>query len=104
MELRVVCIEASTYVLNERTLVLEGVTLGKVVELVVEVLVDLAAGTVLDKEAAKHTLAAHPEDLTLSRQYKVSVEGMPSSSKMELRTTYVGIRALAVPFLLPKPR
>lgn len=34
--------------LNERTLVLEGVTLGEVVELVVEVLVDLAAGTVLD--------------------------------------------------------
>lgn len=37
-----------TYVLNEGALVLEGVTLGGVVELVVQVLVDLAAGTVLD--------------------------------------------------------
>jgi hypothetical protein len=37
-----------TYVLNEGTLVLEGVTLAQVVELVVEVLVNLAAGTVLD--------------------------------------------------------
>ena len=34
--------------LNETTLVLEGVTLAAVVQLVVEVLVDLAAGTVLD--------------------------------------------------------
>jgi len=38
-----------TYVLDERTLVLEGVTLAQVVELVVEVLVDLAGGTVLDE-------------------------------------------------------
>lgn len=42
-------IRTRTYVLNERTLVLEGVTLGGVVELVVEVLVNLAGGTVLDK-------------------------------------------------------
>jgi len=35
-------------VLNEGTLVLEGVTLAQVVELVVKVLVNLAAGTVLD--------------------------------------------------------
>jgi hypothetical protein len=39
----------STYVLNEGTLVLEGVTLGEVVQLVVEVLVDLSGGTVLDQ-------------------------------------------------------
>jgi hypothetical protein len=38
----------STYVFNESTLVLEGVTLGQEVELVVEVLVDLSCGTVLD--------------------------------------------------------
>lgn len=55
----------STYVLNESALVLEGVTLGEVVELVVQVLVDLAAGTVLDEEATEDTLAAHPEDLTV---------------------------------------
>ena len=38
----------STYVLNEGTLVLEGVTLAQVVELVVKVLVDLTGGAVLD--------------------------------------------------------
>jgi hypothetical protein len=36
-------------VLDECTLVLEGVTLAEVVELVVEVLVDLAGGAVLDE-------------------------------------------------------
>jgi hypothetical protein len=50
-------------VLNEGTLVLEGVTLAQVVELVVEVLVDLAAGTVLGEQTAEDTLAAHPQDL-----------------------------------------
>ena len=42
---------------------LEGVTLAEVVQLVVEVLVDLARGTVLDKETAEDTQTAHPEDL-----------------------------------------
>jgi hypothetical protein len=37
-----------TYVLNQCSLVLEGVTLAQVVEFVVEVLVDLATSTVLD--------------------------------------------------------
>jgi hypothetical protein len=36
-------------VFNESTLVLEGVTLGQVVELVVEVLVNLSCGAVLDE-------------------------------------------------------
>ena len=49
--------------LNEGTLVLEGVTLAGVVQLVVQVLVDLAAGTVLDQKTAEDTEAAHPEDL-----------------------------------------
>lgn len=62
-----------TYVLNEGALVLEGVTLGGVVQLVVEVLVDLARGTVLDQQAAEDTLAAHPDDLPVipSRQSPV---------------------------------
>ena len=38
----------STHMLNQRSLVLEGVTLAEVVEFVVKVLVDLATGTVLD--------------------------------------------------------
>lgn len=42
---------------------LEGVTLAQVVELVVEVLVDLAVVAVLDEEAAEDAEAAHPENL-----------------------------------------
>lgn len=52
-----------TYVLNEGTLVLEGVTLGGVVQLMVEVLVDLARGTVLDQQTTQDPLTAHPENL-----------------------------------------
>lgn len=54
---------SNTYVLNKGALVLEGVTLAQVVELVVQVLVDLAAGAVLDEEAAEDSEAAHPQDL-----------------------------------------
>jgi hypothetical protein len=54
-----------TYVLDEGTLVLEGVTLAQVVELVVQVLVDLASGTVTDEETTENTHAAHPEDLAV---------------------------------------
>ncbi len=56
----------TTYVFNESTLVLEGVTLGEVVQLVVEVLVDLAGGTVLDEETTEDTETAHPENLANS--------------------------------------
>ena len=52
-----------TYVLNKRSLVLEGVTLGEVVELVVQVLVDLAASTVLHEQTTEDPLAAHPKNL-----------------------------------------
>jgi hypothetical protein len=58
----------NTYMLDERTLVLEGVTLGKMVELVVQMLVDLAAGAVLDEQAAENALAAHPHNLAVFRQ------------------------------------
>lgn len=51
---------------NESTLVLEGVTLGEVVELVVEVLVDLSCGTVLYEKTAEDTETAHPEDLAVN--------------------------------------
>lgn len=50
--------------LDEGTLVLEGVTLAQVVEFVVEVLVDLAGGTVLDEQTAEDTETTHPLDLT----------------------------------------
>jgi hypothetical protein len=55
----------STYVFDESTLVLECVTLGEEVELVVEVLVDLSGGTVLDEETAEDTETAHPENLAV---------------------------------------
>ena len=58
--------ECGTYVLDEGTLVLEGVTLAQVVELVVEVLVDLAGGAVLDQQAAEDAETAHPHDLAAS--------------------------------------
>jgi hypothetical protein len=54
-----------TYVFNESTLVLEGVTLGEMVKLVVEMLVDLASGTVLDKETTEDPEAAHPKHLAI---------------------------------------
>lgn len=57
-----------TYVLDEGTLVLEGVTLAQVVELVVEVLVDLAGGAVADEQTTENTHAAHPEDLAKQRK------------------------------------
>jgi hypothetical protein len=43
--------------------VFEGVTLAQVVEFVVKVLVDLAAGTVLDEKTAEYSETAHPDDL-----------------------------------------
>lgn len=48
---------------NKGALVLERVTLARVVELVVKVLIDLSAGTVFDQEAAEDTETTHPEDL-----------------------------------------
>jgi hypothetical protein len=55
----------STHVFNKSTLVLEGVTLAEVVQLVVEVLVDLAGSAVLDKKTAEDAETAHPEDLAV---------------------------------------
>lgn len=56
----------STYVLNQRSLVLEGITLAEVVEFMVEMLVDLTAGTVLHEETTENTKTAHPDDLAIS--------------------------------------
>ena len=52
---------------DESALVLKGVALAEVVQFVVEMLVDLARGTVLDEQAAENTQAAHPEDLAAKR-------------------------------------
>ena len=55
----------STYVLNQCSLVLEGVTLAQVVKLVVKVLVDLAAGTVLHEKTTEDSETAHPNNLAV---------------------------------------
>jgi hypothetical protein len=101
-----------TYVFNESTLVLEGVTLAEEVELVVEVLVDLSGGTVLDEETAEDTETAHPEDLAIgiriSKRSQLSLHIRQCSLQIHcdggVVIAYLGIRASAVPFLLPKPR
>ena len=43
----------ATYVFNKSTLVLEGITLAELVQLVVEVLINLASSTVLDEKASE---------------------------------------------------
>lgn len=68
--------------LDEGTLVLEGVTLAQVVELVVQVLVDLAGGTVADEQATENTHAAHPEDLALIRYPSAHIRFIISHSQM----------------------
>lgn len=72
--------------LNQGALVLEGVTLGGVVQLVVEVLVDLSGGTVLDQEAAENSLTAHPHDLPIIKRVSLNQPSAPivlSSSPSE---------------------
>lgn len=74
----------SVDVLNQRSLVLEGVTLAQVIELVVQVLVDLAAGTVLDEETSENAKAAHPDDLawhtSISRTLPLTETTVPANS------------------------
>lgn len=98
--------------LDERTLVLESVTLAQVVELVVEVLVDLAGGAVLDEQAAQDTQTAHPHHLTVISSVHVQYRPVshatcsrPATPFRSLirRSTHLGILASLVPFLLPKP-
>ncbi len=51
--------------LNQCPLVLEGVTLAEMIQFVVEVLVDLAAGTILYEKAAEDTESSHPHNLPI---------------------------------------
>ena len=50
--------------LDQGTLVLEGISFAQMVELVIEVLVDLARGAVFDQEATEDSEATHPLHLT----------------------------------------
>ena len=75
----VIEVREGTYVLNERTLVIEGVTLAQVVELVVKMFVDLAGGAVLDEQTTEDTQAAHPHDLAVHHhQLATRIHQMPS--------------------------
>lgn len=99
--------------LDQRALVFESVTLGQVVQFVVQVLVDLAACAVLDEETAEDTETTHPHDVTISPKVSIRLSELPFghvcisgdiSLKDQRLFTYLGILASAVPFLLPKPR
>ena len=94
-----------SYMFHQCTLVLECVTFAQLVELVVEVLIDLAGGSVLDKKASENSEASHPKDLA------VILGGSVKSSATTMQIilgksfcAYLGILASFVPFLLPKPR
>lgn len=50
-------------VLDQRSLVLEGVTLGSQVQRVVQVLVDLAGVSVLGQQSSQHSQSSHPQNL-----------------------------------------
>lgn len=46
---------AWSYMFNQSTLVLEGVTLALLVQLVIQVLVNFASGSVFDKETSEYS-------------------------------------------------
>lgn len=56
-----------TYMLNESTLVLEGVTLAEMVQPVVEMLVDFAGSAIFHQKATEDAETAHPHHLAISR-------------------------------------
>ena len=49
--------------LNERTLVLERISLAQMIELMIEMFVNFARGAVLDQQAAEDAEATHPHYL-----------------------------------------
>jgi hypothetical protein len=69
-----------TYVLNQTPLVLECVALGEMVQLVVQVLVNLPARTVLDEQSSEDSHAAHPQDLTDSVSANLPDHSSPSNT------------------------
>lgn len=55
--------KCETYVFDESTLVLERVALAEMVQLVVQMLVNLATGAVFEQQSPEHSKLAHPHDL-----------------------------------------
>lgn len=88
-------IDLDTYVLDQCPLVLECVTLGRLIQLMVEMFVDLSCSSVLDKKSSKNSQLSHPQNLTVTLLECHLMKAHPIS--------YLGILASDVPFLLPKP-
>jgi hypothetical protein len=61
--------------------VLEGVTLAEMVEFVVEVLVNLAGGAVLDEKAAEDSETSHPENLAIIHSISTVIRPNPTSKR-----------------------
>lgn len=69
-----------TYVLNQCSLVLECVTLAQMIELVVKVLINLAARTILDQQTTENTETTHPDNLAV---YTISLHPSIPLSRLE---------------------
>ena len=52
-----------THMLNQRPLMLERVPLTEMIQLMIQMLVDLATGPILHQQAPQHSQPPHPEDL-----------------------------------------
>ncbi len=63
-----------TYMLNESTLVLEGVTLAEMVQLVVEMLVNFAGSAIFDQKATEDAETAHPHHLAVFQALVISMD------------------------------
>lgn len=53
----------STHMLNQRPLMLERISLAEMIQLMIQMLVDLATGPVLHQQAPQHPQSPHPQDL-----------------------------------------
>lgn len=70
-----------THMLHQCSLMLEGITFAQMIELVIQVLVDLARGTIFDQETAEDSETSHPEHLARRQQHHVSLlrSGLPTT-------------------------
>jgi len=74
--------------------VLERVTLAKMVELVVKVLIDFATSTILDEKTAENSETTHPYDLawhtSISRTLSLSETAVSTNSSCSSELTGAG--------------
>lgn len=65
-----------TYMFNQSALVLEGVTLAKVVQFVIEMLVDFARSAIFHEQTAEDSEPTHPQDLAGCQCIKLALCGL----------------------------